>query len=127
MGFLSRICTFCAVSGVVSNVWGGRNGDELHKLRYFFSNASAAFWLRRRLMFGYTIRLLLFQHGNRLILEHVLVGFYSSTQISLFQSKFFFFFFPFRRSLIQIYQPTGDSLRSMPANVIIFSLCFWFI
>jgi hypothetical protein len=42
-GFLSRICTFFVVSGVVGNVLGGRNDDRLHNLGYFFSKVSAAF------------------------------------------------------------------------------------
>jgi len=48
-------------------------------------------------MFGCTIVFLLFQHGNRLILEQV--------------------FFHLEQAL---YRSTGDSLRSMPANVIEF-------
>jgi hypothetical protein len=42
-GFLSRIYTFCAISGVVDNVLGGMNDDGLHNQGYFFSRASAAF------------------------------------------------------------------------------------
>lgn len=43
MGFLSWICTLCAILGVVSNVLGGMNYDGLYNLRYFFSRVSAAF------------------------------------------------------------------------------------
>jgi hypothetical protein len=42
-GFLSWICTFCAVSGVVGNVLGGINYDGLHKLWYLFSRMSTEF------------------------------------------------------------------------------------
>jgi hypothetical protein len=64
-------------------------------------------------MFRCTIGLFLFQHGNRLILEQVLVEFHSSTQISLFQSRFF-------HLEEALYKSTGNSLRSMLANIIEF-------
>jgi hypothetical protein len=104
MSFLSRICILCTVSRVVGNVWEGNNGNGLHNLVYLFSRASSTFWWKRWLMFG----LLLFQHGNKIIIEQVLVGFYSSTWISLFYNRLLllllFYFFSFRKSLIQIYR-----------------------
>jgi hypothetical protein len=42
MGFLSWICTFCVVLGVVGNVLRGMNYDGLHNLGYFFSWVFAA-------------------------------------------------------------------------------------
>jgi hypothetical protein len=116
MGFLFLICTFCAVSEVVGNVWGEKNDDELHNLRYFFSRTLATFWSIWILMFGWTIGLLIFKHKNRLIIEQVLVEFYSSTWINLFHSIFIFFF----HLEETLYRFIGDSLRCMPANVIEF-------
>jgi hypothetical protein len=65
-------------------------------------------------MFGCTIGLLLFQHINRLILEQVFVGFYSSIRINLFQNRIFFHLEE------ALYRSTSNSLGSMPAYVIEF-------